>query len=441
MSVSTASRWEAEDCSKSSAIIGGLMTYFSRFYTPSKRSFLLGYLAAVTAGLLLLGMTEGCGSNPSSSAATTAGTTMLPKRAFVSNQAGNVLQIVDAAKDILNSATVVPVGFAPTLLVTASSLHETVVVNFGDHTLSLVDNTKESTVAQVTLPESTDTIALSPDGKTAYTTGNNLGTVFVVDNIAGKVTSVCPVATPACIPAARRLVLSSSGAKLLVFSDGSDSINIVNSGGTDKTPVQVGGLDRPVFGVFNSDGSRAFILNCGAECGGKTASVSVLDTSTNKIQGAPIPVSGATVGLLDGSNLYVAGTAAGAGLLDVIDTGSLAVTTKAVPITDGYHQLMSLGPNNRLFVGARTCTNSADLAVASKGCLSIYNTSTKAAKIPVSPAGKSRGDVTGIEPISSRSVVYVCEAGEVQIFETSTDALQATQIDIVGKAFDVREVK
>lgn len=382
----------------------------------------------------------GCGGYNSSSAATPAVTTMLTKRAFVSNEAGNILQIVDATKDVLNGATV-PVGASPTLLVTAANLHETVVVNSGDHTLSLVDNTMESSAAEVTLPESTDTVALSSDGKTAYSAGSNLGTVFVIGTTAGTVTSVCPAATPACIPAARRLVLSPNGGKLVVFSDGSDSINIINASATDLTPVTVGGLDRPVYGVFNSDGSKAFILNCGAECGGKTASVSVLDTGTNKILGAPVPVSGATVGLLDGSNLYVAGTTAGAGFLDVVDTGSLTVTTKAVPISDGYHQLMSLGSNGRLFVGARTCTNNADLAVASKGCLSIFNTSTKAAKVPISPAGTSRGDVTGIEPISSRSVMYVCEAGELQIFETSTDALQATQIDIVGKAFDVREVK
>ncbi len=347
---------------------------------------------------------------------------------------------MDATKDVLSGGSV-SVGSAPTLLVSIASNHSTVVVNSGDRSLSFVDNTTEASAAQILLPETTDTVAVTSDGKTAYAAGNNTATVYVVNVTAGTVKSVCPAAIPACIPAARRLVLSSGGTKLLVFSDGTDTINVVNAGATDLTPVKVSGLDRPVFGVFNSDGSKAYILNCGAECGGKSASVSVLDTSTNKVVGAPIPVSGATVGLLDGTNLYVAGTTAGAGLLDVVDTGSLTVTTKAVPISDGYHQLMKLGANNKLYVGARTCTNNADLSVASKGCLSIFNTSSKAASVPVSPAGKSRGDVTGIEPISNRTVTYVCEAGELLIFDTSTDALQATQIDIVGKAYDVREVK
>ena len=50
------------------------------------------------------------------------------------------------------------------------------------------------------------------------------------------------------------------------------------------------------------------------------------------------------------------------------------------------------------------------------------------------------GDVTGIEPVSSRSVVYVIEGGELVIYDTTTGMRQTTQIDIVGKALDVRVV-
>jgi hypothetical protein len=149
--------------------------------------------------------------------------------------------------------------------------------------------------------------------------------------------------------------------------------------------------------------------------------------ATNTL-GTVIPVSAATIALLDSGNLYVAGTAAGGGKLDVISTSSLTVTKSGVAITDGYHQRIALGSNGKLFVGSRTCNNSV------QGCLSIFDTA--AGTVVTSPAGG--GDVTGMDPISGRNVVYVVEGGELRIYDTTTSMQQTTQIDIVGKAIDVK---
>jgi hypothetical protein len=89
-----------------------------------------------------------------------------------------------------------------------------------------------------------------------------------------------------------------------------------------------------------------------------------------------------------------------------------------------------MGASSKLFIGARTCSNT------SQGCLSIYDTAAQSAV--VSAAGG--GDVTGIQPIASRNVVYVIEGGELRIYDTRTSQPQATQIDIVGKAVDVKSV-
>ena len=68
-------------------------------------------------------------------------------------------------------------------------------------------------------------------------------------------------------------------------------------------------LDQPFTAVFNTSETQAFILNCGAECGGTDASVVLADfTNPTATFSGNIPVSGATVGLINGSNLYVAGT-------------------------------------------------------------------------------------------------------------------------------------
>jgi hypothetical protein len=95
---------------------------------------------------------------------------------------------------------------------------------------------------------------------------------------------------------------------------------------------------------------------------------------------------------------------------------------------------MALGSDNRLFIGARTCNN------VTSGCLSIFNTSSGSAVI-----GTPKGDVTGIQPITGRSVVYVAEGGELRIYDTTKDAettsvTSHTAIDIVGKAFDVKAI-
>jgi hypothetical protein len=114
----------------------------------------------------------------------------------------------------------------------------------------------------------------------------------------------------------------------------------------------------------------------------------------------------------------------------VLTTSTLAVSKPGVAVSDGFHHLMALGSNSKLFIGSRTCNNSV------QGCLSIYDTAAQSAVIS-QPGG---GDVTGIEPISGRNVVYVIEGGELRIYDTTTSQPQATQIDVVGKALDVRLV-
>src|SRR4029077_7634159 len=68
--------------------------------------------------------------------------------------------------------------------------------------------------------------------------------------------------------------------------------------------TQVPGFDRPVWAVVSAN--TAYILNCGAECGGLQASVQSLDLSSLAV-GPPVLVNGATIGLISGSQLCVAG--------------------------------------------------------------------------------------------------------------------------------------
>ena len=116
------------------------------------------------------------------------------------------------------------------------------------------------------------------------------------------------------------------------------------------------------------------------------------------------------------------------GELTTFDLASMSVVGSPVSITDGYHNRIALGANGRLFVGARTCSQAV--------CLSIYNTQTGAVVIP--PAN---GDVTGIDPIAKRTVVYVIQGGSLGIYDTATDALQTLQItNLIGQFVDVKTI-
>src|SRR4029077_1350092 len=184
-----------------------------------------------------------------------------------------------------------------------------------------------------------------------------------------------------------------------VFSNDSDVVTIVDpllvNTGTPATAT-VPGFDRPTYGVFSADGNTAYILNCGPECGSVTATASVqtLDMRTLTV-GARVPVDGATIGWLSCSPLYVAGpptasvvnpppnnscagqatAAATCGRLDVVDVGSMTVTSSAV-ITDGYHWRIDMSINGQLFIGSYTCSNIGNVNSPQgevRGCLSIYN--------------------------------------------------------------------
>jgi hypothetical protein len=154
--------------------------------------------------------------------------------------------------------------------------------------------------------------------------------------------------------------------------------------------------------------------------------------------------------------MYLAGTPAPAsactgettaatscGVLTVFDLNSMTVTNSTpIVITDGYHNRIALGANGQLFVGARTCTEIIPPVPAPKGaevrgCLSIYNTQTGVVVVP--PAN---GDVTGIQPIAKRAVVYVIQGGSLGIYNTATAALQTTVqiVNLVGQFFDVKTV-
>jgi hypothetical protein len=426
----------------------------------------IGALVAASVTAISCGSYRAPGANGSSS--------KLKFRAFVSNPllpvsggTAPVLNIVDASKDVLSRALVSVQGNSqqPGLMALSPNLRFTMVFSASGNSVAVVDNTTEAIaqtivgtvstpVPTINLAGGTESMAIGNDNATGYAavptapvTGQSPGAVEVLNLQNGTIKASIPV------PGAHFIVLSPDGNHILVFSDNSDTVTVIATIliGTNSDPRSyITGFDHPVWGVFNGN-TTAYVLNCGPQCHGIAAGVSVLDAgfpapgTTVAFSGLTIPVSGATMGLLSGSALYVAGTPPGTpcgsgtaatscGKLSVIDIGSNTVNGSAV-ITDGRHDRMGISQNGQLFIGAHDCTNITVTNGEVRGCLSIFNSSNSAVVIP-----PQNGDVTGIQPIRSRDVVYVTQNRGLGIYDTTTDKLQVTQVDIVGDAVDVKLV-
>jgi DNA-binding beta-propeller fold protein YncE len=414
----------------------------------------LGIFAAMQLLLLL----AGCGS----SAPNPNPVSGIKKRVLLANQQGGSVVIMDGQLDKVSTHSFAASGADKML--TAGGI--TLVQDTNINRLTVFDNTTE----QVTFSPPTSSIpfdiALSPDGKTAWAAVRNPGFVQAIDTTTGNVLASIPV------PNAVRLVMSPQGTRLLAFSDNpqslspADSFFLINtanvSNSTVATPVTESAGDQPFTAVFNGSDDQVFILNCGGECGGVTpagsataadASVAAVDL-TGPTLGQRIAVAGATAALLNGSNLFVAGTPAVppagftcpavpgiCGTLQTVNTSSLTASA-AVAITDGLHGPMALTSNNQLYIGAAHCTTQPSGNNLVRGCLSIVDTASSTASFPSESSLRQNFDVTSFQPISGRNVIYVVQGGELDFFDITTGQVSTTitPVDVVGKASTVLQI-
>lgn len=403
----------------------------------------------------------------------------LHNRAFVSDDVSGTtaagIYIVDAQQDV-RPLGVSPIGAgnAPGMMVVTPNRAQTLVFSgtntqSSDNQFSIINNQSESNAVHFTLPSYTESFVVSPDSATAYiaipnapVVGQNPGYIQLVSLGAGATSGQINV------PSVHFLAMSNGGNRLLAFSDvqatlyGQGCINlspayvfvvIPSDVGIEPCPViPVPGFDRPVQAYFSSDDSTAYIVNCGPECGGvqPTASIQTLDlTSCNPDPseltcappGNPVNVPAATVALVQGSTMYLAGTpyvdgapsqpctgqqtlATTCGLLTILDLNSMTYAPPIV-ITDGYHNRIAMGANGQLFIGAHTCTEISQPSEI-RGCLSIYNSlttqigSVAAGGVLIPP---KNGDTTGIQPIAQRTVVYLVQGGSLWVYDVTIDAL------------------
>lgn len=403
-------------------------------------------LAALLPALFAVLTLMACGSSSTPNTPTSGA----KNRAFISNTYTGNLQIVDTQNDTTpltaqttnNQGQLIP-GQPVTITVSNTATFEaespdfTVTAVYDPTTFAIwfVTNSSETTSGEVPLSSSTSMVLFSPDSATMYAPEPNLtiptkhpGGVEVITRSSANITATYPV------PSASKIALSPSGQYLLVFADNSDSVFLINLTATTVTPVEITGFARPVNAFFSSDNNTAWVINCGPECGsGHPASVAALDIPTQKIT-STVPVGGASVGYLNGTTLYVAGSPVPPGTTstyDAVNVGNMTrITTNSVAIGDGFHTTMALAPNSKLYIGANSCSNT------STGCLSVVDVGSNTADAPLPP----RGAITALMSVSGRNVIYSIEGGYLHIYDTENDQLQGTQITFTGALFGIVQV-
>ena len=237
-------------------------------------------------------------------------------------------------------------------------------------------------------------------------------------------------------------------------------------------------FDRPIGAYFSLDGTQAYILNCGPECGGGTASVTFLQQGnlrTDNIPTAPPPYQssfisnvpvpgGVTTALATGTTLYVAGQqrlpdGLFTGNLSIIDLAAAAATpatavTGQYGISDGTHTKLLFADDNTLWIGSQFCATGERAKLNQNyNCLTRFDLGAKTAQIipNVTPGGTPTvgypntnqnlyyyGDLTGLCWVQTFHKVYTAYGGQVHAFNTADGTEINNQfITVQGTALDV----
>ena len=197
--------------------------------------------------------------------------------------------ILNAYYDVIPRLADIPAGNSPGLMAISPSRNVVAAFDASSNSVYGVDTTSEADIGPAHLAGPTKSMVIPTSAAIGYAAVPTatfqgfsfIGAVEVMNFSAGG------VAESIAVTNAQTVISNSSGTQLLVFSNDSNSVTVLTPGAA-VSPVDtscltnppnavctiVSGFDHPVYGVIN--GTTAYILNCGAQCGGIQASVMVL---------------------------------------------------------------------------------------------------------------------------------------------------------------------
>ena len=418
---------------------------------------------------------------------------------ITTNGSSGALEILDGLRDIRNNVQNTVSSFSisgfsggyPSLILSyPEQLRGYVYSNTSPFGVTIVNyGTEASAGSGGSFAAQSTSLATASDFRRVISAEESIGQLVVQDSVRGVVYSLN-------LPNVYRVAINQGDTIALAMVRNSNSLYRViqlNNGATNPpgaidceptilpvycvVPVP-GTFDRPQNAYFSTDGSTAYVLNCGVECGGGqnggssvsilpqgNLTVDVIPTSTTYpavvTNTLPVP-GGVTTALSDGTTLWVAGQQLQTdglfeGFLTPITLATLTVGSP-IPISDGNHSRLLFADDNTLWVGSQNCANGERAKLGlNYNCLTSYNTSTKTATIVPSnvvvgstnPAQQVPypnqddnlyyyGSLTGICWVQDVHKVYTAYGGQVHAFNTADlSEINNTNITVQGTALDV----
>ena len=415
------------------------------------------------------------------------------------------LQILDGLRDIRSNVQNTIKSFAITGY---SSGYPDHIFNFpeevrayvysdSDGSLFNINYSSESSTGSVATFAANSTSVSVPQSFTVFVGGvQSAGQLVVIDNATTRTYSLN-------LPNVYQVAANAGGTVALAMVRHSNSLyrivklnqnSLAPPGAVDCQPVilpvycvvpvpdsaKTPSFDNPIGAYFSLDGTTAYILNCGPECGGTVASISTIPQSALNINTVPTsapypsPVTGnvsipggATTAISDGTNLYIAGQQLQsdglfAGNLSIMSLATNTVTAK-YSISDGTHTKLLFADDNTLWIGSQSCAtgeraHQASLGVttqaANYNCLTRFDLGTNTPSIipnvtPGSPTATVQfpntngdlyyyGNLTGLCWVQNLHKVYTAYGGQVHAFHTVDGSeIDNTLISVQGTALDV----
>lgn len=326
----------------------------------------------------------------------------------------------------------------------------------GSHGLSIVNQAQGSSVG-VSLPN-VYRVSVNPGGSVALAFVENSNYVYYPRQLTGAQTlnysggpATWPKAAVDCEPQ------NAPGWCLFQMQSPDHTDATGNYYGAPLT------FDHPIKAMFSSDGSTAYILSCGPECGGAAAAYtrvpiapmiflqgqpSGLLPTTSALLSATVPIpGGASNALVNGTTMWVVGQKSQSingqtlfgGNLTVVNLANNTISSSAA-ISDGQPGAMSRilqADDNTLWIAMTNCTTGVRYATnptSGYGCLTMYNTSTNKVVL-LEPY---IGDATGIAAVTGLHKLYAAEGGQVYIYSTvDGSSINNEFVTVTGTAYDV----
>lgn len=413
------------------------------------------------------------------------------------NGSQGALQILDGKRDIRGSIFNANTTFS---ISGYSAPYPSAIFNFPeqisgyvysktDGSLNIINYGSESVKGSAgTLPANADSISVPEGFAHVYAASSSNGVLIVIDVTTGKNYYLN-------LPNVYRVAANKGDTTVLAMVRNSNSVYRLVHLNTNQAPVPgaidcqpqtlpvycvvpvpdsttTPSFDRPVGAYFSLDGSTAYVLNCGVECGGNKSSITLMQTGqllmttyptstsyTSPVTGSIDIPGGVTTALSDGATLYLAGQQLQpdglfTGFLTTIDEASKTVTGK-YPISDGNHSKLLFADDNTLWIGSQGCATGERAKLNQNyNCLSRFDRSAKTAavlpavdpsnsntSVPYPNANENKyyyGDLTGECWVQNQHKVYTAYGGQIHAFNTADGSeINNSLITVQGTALDV----